>query len=480
MMNSNNTPQHVNNQDFVPNRVDDIAQGNLIDFDYSLSNRKIIKVVGIGGGGGNALQHMFREGIDNVSYLVVNTDVQDLNKNDVPDKLAIGPTITKGLGAGDEPERARLAAEESVDDIRQRLDDGQTEIVFITAGMGGGTGTGASPVVARIAKKELGLLTVAIVTIPFIREGKRKIIKAIKAVERLREEVDAILVVNNEKIIDLYPNESYSEALRLADLTLVNAARSVSELIHTQGEVNVDTNDVVKTLRNGGVAVISSGEGNGENRLKKAIEEAVNSPLLNGNDVYRASRLLVFFYMSRDHGLRVDEMEALDALSSSMDRSFEYIEGHAFDDSLGDRVKLTILASGFDFSVTEQAVLGESIEDNLSKQERAAREKQDRDLFRLYYGDKEHNMVGTFGQARPFILNDDELDNDEIIAILDNTPSITRSHYELELIRSNKPGGAVKPYQSVVARKVSIEDLLKSEQDVPTEGAAISDSVITF
>ena len=198
MMNFTNNPNNESQNSEV-NRIDSITEGELISFSGYNNSRRVIKVVGIGGGGGNALNHMFKEGVDNVSYLALNTDAQDLNKLEIPDRLVIGPSVTQGLGAGDDPERARLAAEESAADIRKMLDDGETKIVFITAGMGGGTGTGASPIVARIAKKELGLLTVGIVTIPFLREGERKILKALKAVERLRDEVDAILIINNEK-----------------------------------------------------------------------------------------------------------------------------------------------------------------------------------------------------------------------------------------------------------------------------------------
>lgn len=444
MMNFTNNPNNESQNSEV-NRIDSITEGELISFSGYNNSRRVIKVVGIGGGGGNALNHMFKEGVDNVSYLALNTDAQDLNKLEIPDRLVIGPSVTQGLGAGDDPERARLAAEESAADIRKMLDDGETKIVFITAGMGGGTGTGASPIVARIAKKELGLLTVGIVTIPFLREGERKILKALKAVERLRDEVDAILIINNEKILELYPREPYSHALYLADLTLVNAARSVSDLIYKQGEINVDTNDVVKTLRNGGVAVISSGEGEGENRLKEAIDKAVHSPLLNGNDVYRASRLLVFFYMSREHELRIDEMAPLDALSASMDRSFEYIQGHAFDDSLGEKVKFTILASGFDLSATEHSIRQGNMEDRLTMQERANREEQDRELLNRYYEGKDGQLLGSIGQSRPFILFDEELDDERIIKILDSTPAALRRHDELEVIRSEYAFSKVKP-----------------------------------
>lgn len=461
MMNSENERNQQPSEQAI-NRIDEIAEGKPIAFDGYNSHRKVIKVVGIGGGGGNALNHMYKEGVDNVSYLALNTDAQDLNKLDLADKLVLGPNVTQGLGAGDDPERARLAAEESAEEIRRHLDDGETKIVFLTAGMGGGTGTGASPVVAKIAKQELGLLTVAIVTIPFLREGERKILKALKAVERLRQEVDAILIINNEKILDLYPTEPYSRALYLADLTLVNAARSVSDLIYKQGEINVDTNDVVKTLRNGGVAVISSGIGEGKERLKEAIDKAVHSPLLNGNDVYRASRLLVFFYMSREHELRVDEMEPLNALSASMDRSFEYIQGHAYDDSLGDKVKFTILASGFDLSATEQSVRSRVNEDHLTMRERAANEEKNRILLEKYYDGRDGHLLGSIGQARPFIMNDDEIDDERIIKILDNTPAALRRHDELEIIRSDRAMRETKRTASHVSSSI-VDELLSAE-----------------
>ncbi len=453
MMNSEN--------DNKINSVEDIINGDLLNVEGLIGPKRVIKVVGIGGGGGNALNHMFQEGVDNVSYLALNTDAQDLQKLQIPDKLVLGPNTTKGLGAGDDPEVARKAAEESANDIRELLDDGETEIVFITAGMGGGTGTGASPVVARIAKSELKLLTVGIVTIPFLREGERKILKALKAVERLRQEVDAILIINNEKILELYPKETFSQALFLADQTLVNATRSVSNLIYTQGEINVDTNDVCKTLRDGGVAVISTGEGEGEDRLKVAIESAVHSPLLNGNDVYRASRLLVYFYMSRENELKVQEMAPLDALSASMDRSFEYIPGHAFDDTLGNKVRVTILASGFDMQSTEDSVRKRTNEDGLSKQERAARERQERELLSQYYDTKDGQILGSLGQARPFIFADEELDDERIIKIIDNTPAALRRHDELEVIRSDKT--FQKP-QSIMRSRVSKNIIEELEQ----------------
>lgn len=417
------------------NRAEDIKSGKTLNFDMPLSSRRVIKVVGVGGGGGNALNHLFSENFDQISYLLLNTDGQDLEKSAIPDKLLIGPHVTKGLGAGDDAAKAMRAAEESRDDIRKMLQDGQTEIVFITAGIGGGTGTGATPVVARIAKQELGLLTVAIVTIPFLREGRNKIVKAINAVEELRKEVDATLVINNQKILELYPEESYTRSLFLADQTLANAVKSVSDLIYRNGVINVDANDVIKILRDGGVAIISTGIGEGDNRVKDAIDQAINSPLLNGNDVYRASRLLVFHYESSTNPLMNSEMEPLDALALSMERNFDSITGHGVDDSLGNKIKITILASGFDFATTKSDVTTFDV-DAVTKKEIAEREQKDNELLRLYYEDNDTFLAGSMAQARPFILEDDEIDNEEIIRILDAEPAAKRDHSHLERLRA--------------------------------------------
>ena len=417
------------------NRAEDIKSGKTLDFDMPLATRRVIKVVGVGGGGGNALNHLYSESFDQISYLLLNTDGQDLEKSPIPNKLLLGPHVTKGLGAGDDANKAMRAAEESREEIREALSDGQTEIVFITAGIGGGTGTGATPVVARIAKQELGLLTVAIVTIPLLREGRNKIVKAINAVEELRKEVDATLVINNQKILELYPEESYTRSLFLADQTLANAVRSVSDLIYRNGVINVDANDVIKILKDGGVAIISTGIGEGENRVKDAIDQAINSPLLNGNDVYRASRLLVFHYESSTSPLMNNEMEPLDGLALSMERNFDSITGHGVDDSLGEKIKITILASGFNFATTKSDITTFDV-DAVTKKEIAEREEKDNELLRLYYEDNDTYLSGSMAQARPFILEDDELDNEEIIRILDAEPAAKRDHSRLERLCS--------------------------------------------
>mgnify|MGYP000949661582 FL=1 len=228
-----------------------------LQFNFPRDTRKIIKVVGVGGGGGNAVTHMFKEGIHDVSFVLCNTDSQALSRSDVPVKIALGRTVTEGLGAGNNPARAERAAEESEDDIRTMLDDG-TKMVFITAGMGGGTGTGAAPEIARVAK-EMGLLTVGIVTIPFLFEGPPKIIQALKGVEAISKNVDALLVVNNERLNEIYPDLTMLNAFKKADDTLTVAAKSIAEIITLDGVINLDFADVHTTMANGGAAIMGIG-----------------------------------------------------------------------------------------------------------------------------------------------------------------------------------------------------------------------------
>ena len=282
-----------NEQGFAPNNI-------TVDPGFSdiMELKKIIKVIGVGGGGNNAINHMYEQNIKCVSFVVCNTDLQALNGSKVPTKVLIGPNITKGLGAGNIPEVARQAAEESADEIAKLFDD-ETKMVFITAGMGGGTGTGAAPVVAKIAK-EHNVLTIGIVTIPFLFEGEKKIIKALNGAEEMSKHVDALLIINNERLTEIYSELDFLNAFGKADDTLSTAARSISELITCEGRINLDFNDVKTTLENGGVAIISSGYGEGERRMTKAIEDALNSPLLKNRDVYGSKRILVNIYFSRE------------------------------------------------------------------------------------------------------------------------------------------------------------------------------------
>ena len=316
-----------------------------LDFDYKATEtgRAIIKVVGVGGGGSNAVRHMFQEGIQDVSFLIINTDYQALKGSPIPNKLQISD---KGLGAGAKPEVARQYALQYEDQIRAALQDG-TEMVFITAGMGGGTGTGAAPIVARIAH-ELGILTVGIVTIPFEFEGRDKILMALEGVKAIKEHVDALLVVNNNRLIDIYPDFNFFNAFKKADDTLTVAAKSISDIINIEGYMNLDFADVSTTLRNGGVALISTGSAKGENRVTAAIKEAITSPLLQDNDISNAKHLLFEICFSETHPVSMAEIAEVNNFVRSLNPDIKVIWGAMVDNSLGENVKLIILASGFE------------------------------------------------------------------------------------------------------------------------------------
>ena len=308
----------------------------------------IIKVIGVGGGGGNAVNHMYREGIHDVNFVVCNTDSKALADSPVPVRLQIGK---EGLGAGNRPARAREAAEESVEQIHNMLNDG-TKMVFITAGMGGGTGTGAAPVIARVSK-EMGILTVGIVTIPFRFEGKRKIDQALDGVEEMAKNVDALLVINNERLRKIYPDLTVLSAFEKADDTLSVAAKSIAEIITNHGLINLDFNDVKTVLKDGGVAIMSTGYGEGENRVSKAIEAALHSPLLNNNDIFNSKKVLLsisFCAEKEGDTLMMDEMNEVHDFMSKFHDDVETKWGLNTDPTLGKQVKITILATGFGIS----------------------------------------------------------------------------------------------------------------------------------
>lgn len=310
----------------------------------------IIMAIGVGGGGNNAVNHMFDNHIEGVSFVNINTDRQALRHSKVPTLLQIGD----GLGAGNKPEKARDFAEESADKIAA-LFDGDTKMVFITAGMGGGTGTGAAPVVARIAK-ERGLLTIGIVTIPFLFEGQKKIKKAIAGADEMAKYVDALLVINNERLNEIYGDLNFINAFGKADDTLSIAARSISEIITTNGLMNLDFNDVDTTLRDGGAAIISTGYGEGENRVTKAIQDALKSPLLKNRDILGSKKLLfnLYFNPKAEEEFVMSETREITDFISSMSTEVDVIWGVSFDESLGNSVKMTILAAGFDVTLRDE------------------------------------------------------------------------------------------------------------------------------
>lgn len=308
----------------------------------------IIKVIGVGGGGGNAVNHMYRQGITDVSFVVCNTDNQALAKSPVPNKIQLGSLRTEGLGAGGKPEVAKEAAEESIEQIRAMLKD-NTKMVFITAGMGGGTGTGASPVVAQVAH-DMDILTVGIVTIPFAFEGKLKITQALEGVAALSEHVDAILVINNEKLKEIYPDLELSNAFAKADDVLSNAAKAIAEIITIEGYINTDFADVYSTMKDGNVAIMNTGYASGENRITKAIENALNSPLLNTSDVSGATKILLSLHCSKSDQIRMEEVDQVHEFMSRVGENVQVIWGATFDEELKDQVKITIIATGFDVS----------------------------------------------------------------------------------------------------------------------------------
>ena len=327
---------------------------NLPPIDFGIvedRTMKILKVVGVGGAGCNAVRNMYDEGIEGVSFAVFNTDSKVLAKSPIPVKLQLG----EGLGAGANPEVGKSEAENNIDDIRTLLNDG-TKMVFITAGMGGGTGTGAAPVVAQIAQ-ELGILTVAIVTIPFYFERKKKIVKALKGVEELRKYVDAMLVINNERLCDVYSDSpiSLNEAFKRADDVLKEAVKGISELItfHSDGNINLDFRDVETTTRKGGGAIMAIGRASGNKRIERAIIDALDSPLLCGNDINKAKKILFNIYASTEHQIFVNEMQEIDEFFDQLDPDIEVIWGTSTDDSLGEDAKVTILATGIDNEFTE-------------------------------------------------------------------------------------------------------------------------------
>ena len=306
----------------------------------------IIKVVGVGGGGCNAVRNMFNENVTGVTFAACNTDSQSLKGSPVPVKVLMG----EGLGAGGDPEIGKAEAEKSIDMLRDILNDG-TKMVFITASMGGGTGTGSAPVVAEIAK-EMGLLTVGVVTIPFYFERKPKIIQALKGVDEMRKYVDAILIINNERLCDVYSDSEISlkEAFGRADNILKDAVKGISELItiHSEGSINLDFRDVEATMKNGGGAIMAMGRASGEHRVEKAILDALNSPLLYGNDIGKAKRILFNIYASDEHPIFVREMQEIDDFFDQLDPNINVIWGTSTDETLGEDAKVTILATGLE------------------------------------------------------------------------------------------------------------------------------------
>ncbi len=435
----------------------------ILDFGSPEQEHSIIKVVGVGGGGGNAVNHMYREGIHDVTFVLCNTDNQALNDSPVPVHLQLGK---EGLGAGNKPEKARQAAEESIEDIRNMFSDG-TRMAFITAGMGGGTGTGAAPVIARVSK-ELGILTVGIVTIPFRFEGDRKIDQALDGVEEMNKHVDALLVINNERLREIYPELSVLDAFGKADDTLSIAAKSIAEIITVHGLINLDFNDVKTVLKDGGVAIMSTGFGEGEGRVKKAIDDALNSPLLNDNDIFNSKKILlsISFAASKDgqQSLMMEEMNDVNDFMAKFGNDFEIKWGLATDPELGKKVKVTILATGFGIEDVDgmnshlKKHSQEDINRIAAEQERAA-QKQDR--RNRYYGGE--GATKRY-KRRPniYLFRLEDLDNDDVISAVESTPTYKRTREILDSINSQATGNImVKEDEPPVEPSDAIQGVIK-------------------
>lgn len=434
-----------------------------LDFGEPDRQNSIIKVIGVGGGGGNAVNNMYKQGIHDVSFVVCNTDAQALKDSPVPERLQLG---SEGLGAGNLPEKARLAAEESIDDIKAMLSDG-TKMDFITAGMGGGTGTGAAPVIARVSK-ELGILTVGIVTIPFKFEGNKKIDQALDGVDEMAKHVDALLVINNERLRKVYPDLSLLNGFAKADDTLSVAAKSIAEIITVRGLINLDFNDVRTVLKDGGVAIMSTGFGEGDGRVRKAIDDALNSPLLNDNDIYNSQKILLSIAFSSENGtdgLAMEEMNEINDFMSRFGSNFELKWGIAIDNTLEKKVKITILATGFGLDDLENVASYHSRLDKARANEEAQKkaEQEEADAERSnrrgqYYGDDGDKLA----KPRPhiYLFSQDDLDNEDVILEVESIPTFNRTKPMLNEIKKKSAPEQVREEQPV---KDKVEGTIRFE-----------------
>ncbi len=418
----------------------------------------IIKVIGVGGGGDNAVNYMYRQNIPNVNFVVCNTDEQALKMSPVPNQLILGWDVTRGRGAGNDPGTGRQCAEASSEDIRA-LFDKNTEMVFITAGMGGGTGTGAAPIVAKIAKEE-NKLTIGIVTIPFLFEGKKKIMKAIDGAKEMQKFVDALLVINNEQLIEIYPDLNFFNAFEKADDTLANAARSISEIISEECYINVDFEDVKTTLRDSKTAIIATAYGDGDHRITSAIRNALHSPLMKKHDVNTSQRLLLKFACNRnsDRPITAQEMTEIYAFTSKLPDTIDVKWGIADNPELGDKLKVTILASGFDLTLIEKKVgepgHGPAEEENVvlfgdpthDHEAKVAQEKEvDRQIAEMYGADKLKQQIQDANRAKYAVLDPSQYDDHEAVALFERIPTFSRDPKYLDELKKTAERKENKP-----------------------------------
>ena len=388
-----------------------------------------IIAMGVGGGGCNAVAYMHRQGVKGVDFVVLNTDRQALEPLPVATKVLLGPKTTGGFGAGGKPEIGEQAAEESVPEIEKLLTP-NVKMVFVTAGMGGGTGTGGAPVVAGVAKKK-GILTVGIVTIPFFFEGMNKISSAIDGAARLQSNVDAMLVINNDRLGTIYPDLEWSEAFTKADDILTTAARTISDMVTTLANINIDMRDVDTCLRDGRTALISVGYGEGEqgSRMSQAIKNALHSPLLCDTDIMSAKELLFAFYISHDIDppFRVTEAQEANRLVEEINKHVHIKFGWGYDDSLGNQIKFTILASGFNVSVETGGTRIDVIEGKVAEQAQVVSDRQIDERIAVAYGkEKVDDFTRRQETQNYLVLSPDQLDDDAAIDMVESSPAFKR------------------------------------------------------
>lgn len=418
-----------------------------MNFGFSTDSTKIIKVIGVGGGGVNSVNYMFESGIHGVNFAVCNTDEQSFDGIHVPVKVTLGA----GLGAGGRPEKAKEEFEQSAAEVERLLEDG-TKMVFIAAGMGGGTGSGAAPLLAKMAKDK-GILTVGIVTIPFLYEKVPRIVQALKAVEEMSKNVDALIVINNERLKEYYPDFELVEAFKKPNEVLAMAVKSIAEIITVKGIINRDFNDVTSTMKDSGVALVSYGFGAGENRLNDAIHDARKSPLLNNNDISTAKRILFYISFKKDAHFKVDELtKSIDSFMAEFDNHIEMIWGFGIDESLepDQEVKFTIIATGFGLDAVPE--IKEMKDDNeiIKKQNEIEKRKQDEELVKSFYGETYSTAVkvNRVSQSSIVVLTMEEMDDDDFLNFIENNPTYCRNPKEI--------AGKRKPVKNVTQGKESV------------------------
>ncbi len=442
---------------------------NYLKFDVNTSNGDpVIKVIGVGGGGSNAVNYMYSNGITGVDFIVCNTDIRSLQCSNVPNKIQIGSSTTKGKGAGANPEIGEESVNESIESIRQAIEG--TDMLFIAAGMGGGTGTGASPVIAKLAK-EMGILTIAVVTLPFISEGKRRKEQAQKGVKKLKEYVDSLIVVRNDKLRELFGNCIIQKAYENADNVLNSAVKGISQIITASGYINVDFSDVVSVMKDSGVAIMGSATAEGEDRAMKAIQSALCSPLLNDNEIKGAKNVLLYVSFSSNNQITVDELDSMmQYIQDEAGNNVNIIMGHGYDDELGDKVSATVIATGFETTPDVGIDIGETNKSkntyelktdnvNVNVIENIPKDKENKkeDIFVIKVSDVENNILEEKNNNE-----DSEGINDIIRKTMDNTyvkPSVDEIDTEISYHSTNGDNKEDERRKALSSMSSKLEDI---------------------